>query len=292
MKRYWIGCFFLFLGPGLFAQDLVDRMAEVACKCLDSLALSSGDSINYKICLAQGMAVTMEKASEEDRVKMDRVENIRKTIEQLQNRLMQNCPLFKSLILQERTDWFYAPSSVKEANVHFNQGVVYSMEKDYAKAITEYRQALKADDKFVKAWDNLAVVYRKSEKYRKALACYDNSLKLFPEGRVALLNKGILLEAMKEYERALKSYQFYIHLYPENPEGYCGAARVYYAQQDYEHILDYLLPAHRLYVESNSQFQGETGRMIDGVYNGMKAKGQEELFKAKFEEYNFVLGEE
>lgn len=62
-------------------------MAEAACKCLDSLALSSGDSINYKVCLAQGMAVTMEKAGEEDRVKMNRVENIRKTIEQLQNRL-------------------------------------------------------------------------------------------------------------------------------------------------------------------------------------------------------------
>ncbi|TMI78961.1 MAG: tetratricopeptide repeat protein [Bacillati bacterium ANGP1] len=94
-----------------------------------------------------------------------------------------------------------------EAKTFFDQGQEYSKKRSWDLAVAAYQQAVRAEPKFVEAWNGLGHACRKVKQYDKALDAYKQAIALRPDYAnpheylartyVALGDKDA---AMREYE--------------------------------------------------------------------------------------------
>jgi len=95
----------------------------------------------------------------------------------------------------------------QQAKAFFNQGQEYSKKRSWDLAVAAYQQAVRAEPKFVEAWNGLGHAYRKVKQYDKALDAYKQAIALkadyanpheyLARTYVALGDKDA---AMREYE--------------------------------------------------------------------------------------------
>jgi len=92
------------------------------------------------------------------------------------------------------------------AQEHYNQGLQWQKDRQYAKAIEAYRQAVQLKPDFPEAYNNLGYTYRMAGDFDNAIAAYQEALRLKPDfaeahqylGK-AYLAKGMRQEAEEQY---------------------------------------------------------------------------------------------
>ena len=65
-----------------------------------------------------------------------------------------------------------------QAKIFFDQGQEYAKKRSWDLAIAAYQQAVRAEPKFVEAWNGLGHACRKAKQYDKALNAYKQAITL------------------------------------------------------------------------------------------------------------------
>lgn len=121
----------------------------------------------------------------------------------------------------------YYPESSYVA--HNNLGNVYRLDGDAARAIDEYRQAIKIRPN-AKTLSNLGAVYRRGKQYDLALQQYEQALKLDPQSKEAHFGLGIVLAAQGKLSDAEAEYGKAIAIDPAYEEAYTNRGSLFVAE--------------------------------------------------------------
>lgn len=104
-----------------------------------------------------------------------------------------------------------------QADTHSHLGIVYWNLKDYANAEKCYREALKANDRYVEAYNNLCMVMQDGfKKPDEALTLIDRAIEIRPDYADAYNNRGNVLQGLNRFSEALVSYDRSISLKPDS----------------------------------------------------------------------------
>ena len=113
------------------------------------------------------------------------------------------------------------------AIIHFLRGANFQRDGEFNEAIDEYRQALKLEDQFAEAYNNLGTVYFAKADYGKATELYEKALDLRKDFAAAHSNMGTVYAGQARrmrlnqfYHRAIVHLQRAIELDPNIPEAY------------------------------------------------------------------------
>ncbi len=90
--------------------------------------------------------------------------------------------------------------------------------KDYAGAVTDFKELLKTAPDTAVIWFNLGYAYTGLHQYQKAIKAYQRTVTLKPDLFEARLNLGILLVDLKQPDQALEQIQKAESLKPGDPK--------------------------------------------------------------------------
>jgi tetratricopeptide (TPR) repeat protein len=266
-------------------QDLIERISTHICNCIDTI--ENMDTLQAKLdrCIPEAFETyfNSDDADEEDEFSDN--DTIKKTMDEVINKLGYYCPKIRKFLLADKEAQFYKSSYSKDANDLYQKGYEAFKKDDFKNAEKFYKQAIKADSKYIYAYDDLALTYRKTGEYKKAVRYYDKSLEIYPEGSYALQNQAVAYTYLKDYSGALMNYDRLINLYPDNPEGFFGKAKIYLLKEDYETALDYAFYSHKMYVLQKSDYVKDTEDLISLIHSKMKEQNKLDIFNRKAEEH-------
>ncbi|HEX9244783.1 MAG TPA: tetratricopeptide repeat protein [bacterium] len=94
-----------------------------------------------------------------------------------------------------------------EAKTFFDQGQEYSKKRSWDLAIAAYQQAVRAEAKFVEAWNGLGHAYRKAKQYDKALDAYKQAITLKQDYANPHEYLARTYVAMGDKDAALREYE-------------------------------------------------------------------------------------
>jgi len=263
-------CAMFLLGAGnVAAQDntssgaAIKAFADKACECTMQISASQGKDaliIQINSCIT---AVMKENES----------------FDAIQQYLNENCERVRTLMSTDAVKRDYSMSENVNALQYYNAGKEFTRHEQFDKAIESYKKALKADDKFAFAWDNMGLCYRKLGKYKEAISCYEKSYKLQPMGTTSVMNMGVAYTFLEDYKSAAKAYAILVTNHPQDPEGYYGAGKAYFLDGDYYKGVDNMLKAYKMYKEVKSPYVSDAAKMIESFYAELKQKGKEDVFR-------------
>jgi Flp pilus assembly protein TadD len=167
----------------------------------------------------------------------------------------------------------YDGTDSEEAKKYFDQAVKYGNEEDFNNAKKFYLKAIKADSKYVEAYDNLGLIYRRLEDFDKAIEYYNKSIKLFPKGQMAHQNLAAVYGIKKDYKSAINEYEAILEISPNDPEGYFGIANSYMMLSQFDDALINAKKALDLYEKINSPHIGDGYYMV-GLINYYKGDNE------------------
>lgn len=98
----------------------------------------------------------------------------------------------------------------------FNRGVQAGKEKDFQKAVMEFKTATIIEPNEPDAFNNLAFAYTNLDSLDQALDAYRRVLKLQPSNVPPRINSGVIYFNRGEYPKALELFQKSLELEPEN----------------------------------------------------------------------------
>jgi tetratricopeptide (TPR) repeat protein len=130
-----------------------------------------------------------------------------------------------------------------------NRGVEWRLKGDYARAISDYDEAIRLDPKYADAWYNRCIAYNRQQKYDVALPDCNQAIALGPSantlnatGQEKLSNdrsksdyytqRGVAYHGRNEIDRAITDYGEALRLYPKNVAALTNRARAYDAKGD------------------------------------------------------------
>lgn len=161
----------------------------------------------------------------------------------------------------------YKGSKNAKAMALYNLGSRLSYEGgDYAKAAGFLEEAVRLDDTFVEALDNLTVCYRRLGKYDKAIKCSKESIAVFPNGEVAHCNLALIYSLLDQKRNALYEYKKVKDINPANAEAFYGTAVIYYEQNELTRSLLNAAEAERLYRKTSNNLLGDAEELIGRIY--------------------------
>lgn len=291
MNKTLILLFNILIFSTLQGQTLPEKIAINACKYLDSISDINILQDSIKGSIAKSMGDVMMNGTLEERRQITTVEGIRGTIKEAYDILPSYCYNVRRLVIENKKTKFYGLSDNLEANKYFDKGNQYLESRNFKKAIKEFKSAVKFDPNFVYAIDHLAISYRRQEDYKSAVKYYKKSLEIFPEGNVALLNIAVCYSNLKDDEKSIKNYAELKFLYPNDPEGYFGLARMLLIKEDYENALDNLFIAHRIYIQTDSEYQKDSQKLFEFISAKLEKLGKSELIERKAKENNITIKE-
>jgi tetratricopeptide (TPR) repeat protein len=284
-------------------KKIIEELSENACKCSDSITLPNRKKADILkdihecidkytgalqlSSLLSGVEKLSEKTPEVNGKKEINLtfnpnknsQQYRDSYNKLERYLIQNCESVKKATGATETndDKF----SKNEVAIDFYQKAVEASKKEnWKEAIQNYEQALKADPKFIYAWDNLGINYRRMGEYDKALNAYKQSLAIDPKGKMPLQNIAMTYIYKKEYQKAIDAYNDLDKVYPGDPEVYYGIGQTYFTyMKNNEKGLDHICKAYRIYTEQKSPYRSDAEKMIGYIYKSMKEENKLDRFK-------------
>lgn len=280
-----------------------------ACKCIDSITLSTkkskaaltreiADCIDAQVGTYQLMmkmfASMTGKGSNNISLNQDKKSNEYQTYYfEIERWLKDSCAsLNQAVASNNEISSKHSMSKNDKALGYYNKGVTLLRSEEYGEAIPWFEKAVKEDDKFAFAWDNLGICYRKINKLDEALAAYNKSLEADPDGITPLQNIPVVYQYQKEYDKALGAYKVLQAKYPDNPEGFYGSSLVYLNNEgDYENALTDMCRAYKLYVSARSPYRSDAEKVINMIYSLMKKEGKEKRFYEILEQYQLKPAE-
>jgi len=136
---------------------------------------------------------------------------------------------------------------------------------DYAKAAGFLEEAVRLDESFVEALDNLSVCYRRLGKYDKAIKCSKESIAVFPNGEVAHCNLALIYSLLDQNKNALYEYKKVKDINPANAEAFYGTAVIYYEQNELTRAFLNAAEAERLYRKTSNNLLGDAEELIGRI---------------------------
>lgn len=131
----------------------------------------------------------------------------------------------------------FSAGSVSEsdnAQVSFQQGVIFEKRGEYRRAEKEYTRAIMAKEGFAQAHANLGNVYQAEGKFRKAIIEYRKAIELYSQTSgteealaVVYYNLGLVFTKKGEYKKAANSYESATQLNCNNPSCYKNLSVIY-----------------------------------------------------------------
>jgi tetratricopeptide (TPR) repeat protein len=270
------------------AQSIEEKIAKKACEC-EVQKTKIGEEA-YRSCIAD--IVKEAIATEEDpktREELNTVEGLMALLPKVKSLLPEICDKAKGQKTDEKRKLFYSDSKIESAQNAYIIAKDFMSKNQYKPAIENFLTAIKNDEKFVLAYDDLAVCYRQLEKYNDAIKYYKKSLEIYPEGDFALMNIAVVYSLKSDFKTAIQYYEKLIQFYPENAEGYFGAGKNYLLVKNYEKALNNIFTAHRIYTDKNSKYAKDSEVVIGAIYQKLQEENKEDLFKKIAKEHNIQL---
>lgn len=277
-------------------EKIKKEIAEKSCKCIDSIKdeiinkkrKENLDGINNCIKEYNGAYLLGKKLASIDKTKSSSNININlneKSKEyidakrELENYLMTNCESLKFVMNSNDKVSEKSLSDNDIARDYYTKGVNESNNKNYAKAIEYYQLAVKEDDNFPFAWDNIGYCNRQLGNYDEAIEAYKKSISLDSSSFMPRQNLAVAYTYKKEYQKAIETFEDAKKIDDKNPEIYYGIGQIYYQYlHEYEKSLDYMCKAFNLYIEINSPYRSDAENIIKYNYNELKKLGKEDKF--------------
>jgi tetratricopeptide (TPR) repeat protein len=284
MKRTTATLLTLFIISGAWAQTLAEKIGRQSCPCLGNIQTLDSLDLKFRTCFGPAMAEVMD--NNKNLNFSYTVENVQRVASEAFESLPSVCPAVTRLVLEKRKGMFYGPSASSEANKSYEKGNARLAAGDLEGAIKEFKNAVRSDDKFVTALDNLAMCYRRMDQLQDAIGYYHQSLNIFPEGEFALINTGAIYLLQNELDKAGENYAMVAALYPVNPEGHFGLAKIALLQEKYADALAPVCEAYRIYASTKSPHVLESEKIIGFIYSKLKEAGREDFFQKTLQQYN------
>jgi tetratricopeptide (TPR) repeat protein len=291
MKRILIAAAaFLLAGPLAAQKNTVPELAaEKLCACIGESSQPDSAVARLQRCMPRAIA---DAALQLDNMRvMNTVEGIQGTMLKTRELAVKACPPVRNAYVAQRSKLLYAASAIPAAQQTYEEGTKLLEKQQYQEALPLFLQALRLDNRFVKAYDHAAICYRQLQEYKKAATYYEKSLALFPEGDLALLNMAVVQGLQEKPNEARSTFQKLCFYHPYNPEGYFGVGKMALLAGEFPAALDNLFQAHHLYVEQDSPYLADSNKMIGLLYSAMKEKNQLDLFRRKAQQYHFNIQE-
>lgn len=152
-----------------------------------------------------------------------------------------------------------------DANEHFSK-------KEYALAITGYKQAIAVDSDYVDAYNNLGLALYESNSLDSAEHYLRTSLHYYPDGVTALQDLGLVEEKKRDLAKASDCYKKITVLQPDNPEGFYNSARILTTLAKFDEALVQAQMAEKLYTKTNSPYTKDCHYMLLVIYFNTRNK--------------------
>jgi tetratricopeptide (TPR) repeat protein len=267
---------------------------EDACKCIDSITLSrkSRTEINEEIFECINKQTTLYQFMMKLNNQMfgnDSSRNITINVDknspdfqryyfEIERWLKDSCKSLNRAVAAENQESSSSISRDAKAREDYNTGIEWMKKENLEKAITYFEKAVKRDEKFAFAWDNIGICNRKLGNYDAALYAYNIT---------PLHNIPVVYQYQKKYDKALVAYEMLQQQYPKDAEGFYGAAIVYTNYKiDYEKALQNMCKAYNIYVTAGSPYRVDAEKIINYIFSKMKADGKEKRFIEILKENN------
>ncbi|NEQ75011.1 MAG: serine protease [Okeania sp. SIO2C9] len=137
-------------------------------------------------------------------------------------------------------------SQSQNAAIYISQGIIYTIQGQYDKAIADFNQAIRLNPKYAEVYIARGAAYGIQGKYEKALTDFNQAIRLNPKHAEAYNGRASVYYEQGEYEKAIADFNQAIRLNPKHAEAYNGRASVYYEQGEYEKAIADLNQAIRL----------------------------------------------
>ena len=105
-----------------------------------------------------------------------------------------------------------------------NLGVLYKEVGEVDKAIQHYRKALAIDPHYVKAYNNLGVTLIRQGKLTEATAQFEHALELNPKNLESYTNLGVIYRRLSRMPEAIRAFEAALSIDPEHPESHYNLA--------------------------------------------------------------------
>jgi tetratricopeptide (TPR) repeat protein len=268
-----------------YSQYLEEKIAIKACECLQNQQKINDDI--YRDCITNSMAeVVLGDGDAKNREALNTVDGIQNLLKKIGDIMPKTCESEKQKIVENTKKQYYSYSKNENAKNSYIIAKDAMEEKKYEIAIEGFQIALKYDDQFVLAYDDIAHCYRQLNNFDNAIKHYKKSLKIYPEGDFALTNIGVVYSLKSDFKTAVTYYEKLMKFQPTNAEGYFGAGKNQFLYNDYENALNNIFIAHRIYTEQNSDYVKDTEQIIGAMFQKLKQENKEDLFNKIAEKNN------
>ena len=95
----------------------------------------------------------------------------------------------------------------EKAAGHYNLGLVYLGQQQFAAAFQQFAAAVKADSAYAEAWHNLGALHSRQGHYAEAETCFSRALALKPAYGLAQRNLAQVYLLQGEYAAAERSFR-------------------------------------------------------------------------------------
>lgn len=100
--------------------------------------------------------------------------------------------------------------SEENINILFNRAIQAEKKKDFALALSLYRDILEQNPNFRPGWINIGTLFSRARKYRLAIRSFRKALKM-NEDFIVLFNLGVLLYRLNRFNSAIRMFEKALH---------------------------------------------------------------------------------
>ena len=108
----------------------------------------------------------------------------------------------------------------QQAELFYEQGLLYGYTEEYAKAIASYDKALELKPDYHAAWNNRGYALGNLGRFEDAIASFDKALEFKPDYHEAWKNRGSVLGNLGRLEDAIASYDKALEIKPDYHEAW------------------------------------------------------------------------
>ncbi|MEG4504247.1 tetratricopeptide repeat protein, partial [Microcoleus sp. F6_B4] len=108
----------------------------------------------------------------------------------------------------------------QQAELFYEQGLLYGYAEEYTKAIASFDQALEIKPDYDEAWYYRGIALANLERWEEAIASYDKALEFKPDYHVTWNNRGKALGNLGRWEEAIASFDKALEIKPDYDEAW------------------------------------------------------------------------
>lgn len=184
------------------------------------LAVSAVIFLNFSNSTAQSTKELFEKGKAAFHAdSFEEANNYFSQILNLESNSYNNC-LYKALVFEINFDYDRAITECTSAmdfdpkakEIYFIRGSIYDKISNYTRAVQDYTAAIKLDKNYLDALFNRASDFQELKEYNDAIKDYSKVIKLNSSDDIAFYNRGKLYMEMKDNSNAISDFEQAIKL--------------------------------------------------------------------------------